>query len=116
MSDDEMLIFAARAIGMPSPFDSHGVWSAWVGDPETGHWWNPLADGGDALSIASKLRLEIKFLDGFKQVICRRREDMNNFDMQGMVGYGAGTSVEPTTENICLAIVQAAARIGRQMP
>lgn len=59
MNDRELLKLAAKAVGMPSLHDANGVYVAWVGDPESGHWWNPLADDGDALWLAVKLRIDI---------------------------------------------------------
>ncbi|HHF0887614.1 TPA: hypothetical protein ACPILO_005554 [Pseudomonas aeruginosa] len=57
--DDKLLVLAAKAAGMPPPVDAHGVWSAWVGSPEGGHWWDPLNDDGDALRLANNLGLTI---------------------------------------------------------
>ncbi len=59
MSDRELLEFAAKAAGMPGPVDDNGVWSAWVGSPENGHWWNPLQDDGDALRLAVALKVQV---------------------------------------------------------
>jgi len=61
MSEDEkLLMLAAKAEGREPPIDANGVWSAWVGSPESGHWWNPLEDDGDALRLAMKLRMTVE--------------------------------------------------------
>ncbi|HDS1723407.1 hypothetical protein NPS53_07390 [Pseudomonas putida] len=52
MSEQRLLELAAKAAGMAPPYDEHGVFSAWVGDPVHGHWWDPLNDDGDALRLA----------------------------------------------------------------
>lgn len=59
MKDRELLELAAKAAGMAPPYDEHGIFSAWVGDPVHGHWWDPLGDDGDALRLAVKLDLTI---------------------------------------------------------
>lgn len=61
MTDNELLELAAKAAGMDPPFDTNGVWSAWVGDAEHGHWWDPLNDDGDALRLAVKLHMLCDF-------------------------------------------------------
>lgn len=77
--------------------------------------WNPLTDDSDALRLAVTLRLDIKFLDGFKQVCCRRSDDRDNFEMHGLVGYGEGADPWVSAENVRRAIVRAAAEIGANM-
>lgn len=60
MEDEELLVFAAKAAGMPEPVDEHGIWSAWVGTLENGHWWNPLDDDGDALRLSVYLGILLR--------------------------------------------------------
>ena len=62
MTDRELLELAAKAAGMPA-----SIWW-WVdgvlckaGDVHTP--WNPLADDGDALRLAVKLKIPIQFPD-----------------------------------------------------
>ncbi len=114
-TDKELLEMAARALGMPSLSDANGVYGAWVGEPETGHWWNPLEDDGDALRMAVTLEIGVDFFSGFKQVICHRHADRENCDMHGVVGYGAGADRRPSAENARRTIVIAAAEIGKSM-
>jgi hypothetical protein len=59
IADGDLVQLAAKAAGMPAPVDENGVWSAWVGTPENGHWWSPLTDDGDALRLAVALGLRI---------------------------------------------------------
>ncbi|TDX30783.1 hypothetical protein DFO67_10438 [Modicisalibacter xianhensis] len=122
MTDRELLEKAAKAAGM-----QHMRWSGPLGmvrmlDPSRpestgsiGDYWNPLEDDGDALRLLTALRLEIKFLEGFKQVVCRRDEDRENFAIHGIAGYGQGAGPEPTDENIRRAIVLAAAAMGGEV-
>lgn len=61
MNDRELLEAAARAAGIEL-----GVWTAYghyVGGLE-GCIWNPLADDGDALRLAVKLRIAVEFTYG----------------------------------------------------
>jgi hypothetical protein len=106
-NDRELLELAARSAGMPPPVDVNGVWSAWVGTPENGHWWDPLADDGDALRLATKLRLDIMFFNGFEEVICSGPNETGE------------NIIEPYGDDIDAAvrraIVRAAAEIGRSM-
>lgn len=109
MNDRELLELAAKASGHQiDPIDA-------MHDPEDWACWNPLNDDGDALRLAVALRLEIKFLDGFKQVCCRRSDDRDNFEMHGLVGYGEGADPWVSAENVRRAITRAAAEIGRGM-
>lgn len=112
MEERELLELAAKAEGRHPPYDSNGVFSAWVGGCDTGHWWNPLADDGDALRLAVKLRLTIDIVEWGTS--CQH-----------------WTKAGDTTDDRCLrhaehpcdpaqatrhAIVRAAAEIGRSMP
>lgn len=119
-SDRELLELAAKAVG---------ITLLWAREPATGklidvsprtsdelNLWNPLTDDGDALRLAVALRLDIKFLDGFKQVCSRRSDDRDNFEMHGLVGYGEGADPWVSTENVRRSIVRAAACIGEAMP
>lgn len=116
-NDRELIELAAKAYGINVKgwindkligFDTNTEW------PVNGDW-NALTDDGDALRLAVRLRIDTKFLDGFKQVCCRRDVDRDNFEMHGLVGYGNGACPEPTAENVRRAIVRAAAEIGRGM-
>jgi len=104
MNDCKLLELASKAAGMPPITDGNGVFSAWVGSPETGHWWNPLEDDGDALRLAIKLKIGLEF-----------DEDCDS----AVVGLDLGVAfcaVAPLCdEGVRRAIVRAAAEIGRQM-
>lgn len=100
---DKLLILAAKACGMPPPVDSNGVWSAWVGTPETGHWWDPLADDGDALRLAHILGMDVDMCACWIQYDGESEMEVIEFE---------GSSLE----NVRRAIVRAAAAIGEAMP
>lgn len=74
--------------------------------------WEPEHDDGDALRLMTALRMDIKFLDGFKQVLCWASYDRSHVNTHGIVGYGEGTSPSPTAMNVRVAILLAAAQIG----
>ena len=110
MNDRELLELAARAAGMPPPYDANDVFTAWIPgkDPhsEYGHWWDPLNDDGDALRLAVKLKLDIEF-DG-------SMVNVNYVSSEGWLRF-VDESIE-TEDGVRRAIVSAAAEIGRDMP
>ena len=61
------------------------------------------------------LRLNLEFLGGFKQVQAYRQQDASAkaYSLFGIVGYGSGTSSQPTLDNVRHSIVCAAAAIGK---
>jgi hypothetical protein len=59
MTDCELLEAAAKAAGIPAPFQVLRD-GTWVFDEPHRKNWNPLTDDGDALRLAVKLRLCIK--------------------------------------------------------
>lgn len=113
MNDRELLELAAKAAGMPPPYDSNDVFSAWIPgkDPhsEYGHWWDPLSDDGDALRLAVKLRMSVDTFCGGCEV--------GYDDMKGGQGYlkqDDGPEGElDDFELVRRAIVRAAAEMGR---
>lgn len=116
MSDTQLLELAAKACGMPRPVDDNGLWSAWVGSLESGHWWNPLDDDGDALRISSKLSLDIVF-DCYPQ----RAMDETRKAFRVRVWAVGWVKEEFDDEASKIAairrvVVRAAASIGERMP
>ena len=104
MSDRELLELAAKAAGIES-----GGGLFWC--PATGNAWNPLADDGDALRLAVRLRLEPRFLDNSHSNGAEpSRVTLHN--VAGIVENIDGDPLAATRR----AIVRAAAEIGRQMP
>ena len=62
-TDKELLILAARASGVVGEYHEMGDGMRIETNP--GHdWWNPLTDDGDALRLAVKLNMEVKFCSG----------------------------------------------------
>jgi len=56
MTDKELLELAAKAAGLTN------WWDGWHDEGrETGDYWNPLTDDGDALRLAVKLDMDIVF-------------------------------------------------------
>jgi hypothetical protein len=105
VTDKELLELAAKAAGV------NGVYQSWFDDRDvisTGiaplgspgvKWWNPLCDDGDAFRLASKLNMTVEF--------------GNNCVEYPLHVAGPGTDPFTATR---IAIVEAAAEIGRQMP
>lgn len=109
MNDKELLELAAKAAGMPRPVDDNDVWSAWVGTPENGHWWDPLTDDGDALRLAVKLHMTVEAFVGGCDV---GYDDMKGG--QGFLSQDDGPSGDMHDfEVVRRAIVRAAAEMGR---
>lgn len=107
MSDRELMEMAAKAEGRPAPWDSNDVYTAWVGDPETGHWWNPLCNDGDALRLAIKLDLCVAVNGMFVHADCRHRDDDLGY-FEENTARNDGCIFKSTR----LVIVRAAAAIG----
>lgn len=106
MSDQQLLELAAKAAGMAPPYDQHGIFSAWVGDPVHGHWWNPLEDDGDALRLAADLCLNIEWFPGQKFVqACR-------FGVGEIIGW---VDESGRSGSLRRAITVAAAKIGKAL-
>lgn len=108
MNDEDLLIAAAKAAGMPPPVDEHGVWSAWVGSPENGHWWDPLEDDGDAFRLAMTLEMPIHPGRVWKSYRLER--------YQYFVESSKDVSPLSDPASTRRAIVGVAAEIGQQLP
>ena len=112
MSDRELLELAAKAAGMANNGFTSGRGLHVSGEPEyDGGWWNPLADDGDALRLAVKLRLEVEWrndgrVSAFKAAHCNEEALRPIFE----------SSRENVEANLRRAIVRAAAELGRSMP
>lgn len=94
-NDRELIELAAKAYGIQVKgwlnskligFDTN------TEQPVNGDW-NPLEDDGDAFRLAVQLRIETRFMEGFKQVQCNRDSDRNNFHLHGLIGYWGGMTV-----------------------
>lgn len=115
MEDRELLELAAKAAGMAPPYDKHGIFSAWVGDPVHGHWWNPLEDDGDALRLAVKLGMSLRLaqFEEWTQVFV---DDLYSRAAKPVTEHAGRTSKGQTIEQATRrAIVRAAAEIGKAM-
>jgi hypothetical protein len=107
MTDRELLELAAKAAGLRlDQLSGRVVRREADGQPV---YWNPLADDADALRLAVKLRLELRFLD-MDHTIGPPRVTFHN--VAGLVEL-IGTDPYAATRR---AIVRAAAEIGRNMP
>lgn len=115
MNDRELLEFAAKAASIElgdKDFtdeigrkwsEALGLWIKFVPGVDSGCWWNPLADDGDALRLAVKLEIDLWFGCG------------------GLSAHGLAMDIEEDYgRDSCAAtrraIVRAAAEIGKAMP
>jgi hypothetical protein len=65
MSDKELVILAAKAIGLKHPGGDHSKYNdGRVWDIDSMRWWNPLIDDGDARRLAVKLGGNIEIIIG----------------------------------------------------
>lgn len=109
MSDRELLDLAARAVGgelLPTT-DGYPYWAAFKETPPGP--WNPLEDGGDAFRLMAELRIDVVF-DGESTVQAIYTDRSFSFCVFEQAIQ------EDVAANIRLAIVNAAAEIGRNTP
>lgn len=108
-SDRELLELAAKACGIgPVIGFAAEACELMIGPRNNMRYWRPLADDGDALRLAVRLRLEIYFFDGFFEVVAEHNT----------ASYEPGREQYADDMNAATrrAIVRAAAEIGRSMP
>jgi len=107
-TDRELLELAAKAEGHGIWIDDEGSGLVFLNDKFTGVLWNPLHNDGDALRLASKLRLMIK--PG------KHLGDGCTVESQQSGIAGCTCFRDDPAEQMRVAIVRAAASIGEQMP
>lgn len=120
MSDRELLELAAKAAGIVGAWHERGQCihvTNCAGMSDT--WWRPLTDDGDALRLAVKLYIDIRFHwdgceDQYNEVEAYTHgagkdatEEIGFYERDGQIDEDAATR---------RAIVRAAAEIGRAMP
>lgn len=112
MTDRELLEFAAKAAGVEGSYlqcfvDTFTAPSIGLTDRD---FWNPLIDDGDALRLAVKLHIDIRFVSPSYEKYWNVRAEPRSFhNMATEVGYDENSATRR-------AIVRAAAEIGRSMP
>ncbi|WP_336972488.1 hypothetical protein [Alcaligenes sp. PF14] len=107
MTEQEMLMFAAKAVGIELRFSKewHNPGQPTYGPLAQPIRWNPLADDGEALRLAVKLRLTIKVAD----------HEIEVFDEWGTCIVTMGMlSSEDYVASTRFAIVKAVAEIGKE--
>jgi hypothetical protein len=100
MTDREELKLAAKAAG----YELQETEDGFEIDFDDSRIWNPLADDGDALRLAVRLRMTVKVTDYGAAAY--------KGDLFRLVALDEATTVETATRR---AIVRAAAEIGRNM-
>lgn len=117
MTDRELLELAAKAAGIKGEFVRNKAY-VHQGMP-TGFEWNPLTDDGDAFRLAVKLRLDIY---NYGPGAPGPREELTYVDAINYKGSLYGMASEDIRDEAGaltatrLAIVRAAAEIGKAMP
>jgi hypothetical protein len=102
MSDRRLLELAAKAAGIEFNEKRSPTGSIALHCPSSFGWWNPLTDDGDALRLAVKLKLEIRFYTN---------DDVVVGDGEDAYECMSGEPYSATRR----AIVKAAAEIGENM-
>ncbi len=117
MSDQKLLELAAKTAGMGPVLCYESARNCLrIGIRSKYRLWRPLTDEGDALSLASYLEIPTGFHDGFgvlgkcAYATYPTGPDSCNSIMQGVAECGSKESA------LMLAIVRAAAEIGKSMP
>lgn len=109
MNDQELLELAAKAAGIEYTGDGYARATLSV---EHGHYenypWNPLTDDGDALRLAVKLEMNV--YSGYRKMIAELLSDGDEPNIHCSEAIGS----DPC-DATRLAIVRAAAEIGRAM-
>lgn len=118
MNDRELLELAAKTAGIFIALDEYGRNTEYFCDApnSSAYEWNPLRDDGDALRLAVKLKISVRFTwdgenDEFDAVYADGRGRVCCEEQIGMFRF------EQIDENSATrrAIVRAAAEIGRAM-
>lgn len=105
MDDKELIIFAAKVAGIDHPGGEHSRYDdGRLWDCKGLRWWNPLADDGDALRLAVKLRLDIQINCDEAAVISA---DVDGWVSEPVIDEDIGAATRR-------AIVRAAAGIARK--
>lgn len=103
-TDRELLELAARAAGIEITLDVKSELGVFLADECAAcRLWNPLEDDGDALRLAVKLRIDLRF--------CKDDVDACS-DLIGCIAAPYGNDEQGGTRR---AIVRAAAEIGKTM-
>lgn len=99
MNDRDLLKLAAKAISLDPAM--HIGFPAEQGLYDSGRWWDPLEDDGDALRLAVELCMNIEVTESDVYACCR-----------GNFSEPANPDREAATRR---AIVRAAAEVGKSM-
>lgn len=115
-SDRELLELAAKAAGFdynPTIFNDAGLWGCFsTARSQVTHQWNPLADDGDAMRLAVKLRINIEHI----QTMGRADFGINCWPVgRGDCGVSEDGDLSDYAASTRRAIVRAAAEIGKGM-
>ena len=111
MSDRELLELAAKAAGIKGELTEYGVWPK--GDSPV---WNPLRYDGDALRLAVKLGMNVLFTFEDVEVIADQHAKEDGGEMVAPWACESWTlKQQDPLAAPRLAIVRAAAEIGRAM-
>lgn len=112
MTDAELLELAAKAAGMDVRPFTNGLLCFWhQRGPAGAVTWNPLADDGDALRLAVKLRLDVQFETGSVSITNVIVHDEDGFEAD--CAYMLADDATGATRR---AIVRAAAALAKPSP
>ena len=107
MSDRALLEMAAKAAGIENILWHDSDAGGWVRSLNGHPWWNPLADDGDALRLAVKLRIDVDYTNIHSPKVHAMADTKTHVSEDGSADPYAATR---------RAITRAAAEIGKGMP
>lgn len=115
MTDKELLELAAKAAGMKILGWLDGVPD--VGCSRNIVWWNPLADDGDAMRLAVRLKIRVDWIDdGYAHISYDKRtseiRDDGGYNIHSFDIYESSPGKGGEGYLVRRAIVRAAAEIG----
>lgn len=115
----ELLELAAKAVGVAMVFDDEGgpgYWSEWRGLPQW-EYWNPLSDDGDALRLAARLASNTRGTTfSISLSVMHDGRGFSSAEFHARDGRSNNVTGDDLSKATRLAIVRAAAEIGRRMP
>ena len=117
MTDRELLEMAAKAAGITLEWDGNpDDWMPMYYEGKTYHQWNPLKDDGAALRLAVKLGIDLLFTHEDVEAVATQHARLDDQEMISPWALESWTLKQQDHYAATrLAIVRAAAEIGRAM-
>lgn len=112
MNDKELLMMAAKAVGVPL-VERIGLQKDYFADDRTGNEWNPRTKESDSLSLAAKLSFSIFYSEQFVEI--NFDDKSGKVDFFSVIEFFPPDDFEMKMSATMLAITRAAAEIGSKL-